>query len=225
MKQLNINIGKSRIRVQITKKRGAGLMASILSELGELQNIRSGNKLSRAFRYLFERINIKGFVGKNLAALVVASSVITPNIAALASTSGDAEVYTLMAFEAPLATNVVVQYPVENIHVNQGYLLFHPGVDFEGITGDAVRPIMAGTVAKIERSRFAYGNSIIVDHQNGYSSRYAHLSSTLVRQDDFVDTRTVIGAVGSTGRSTGDHLHLEIYKEGRTVNPFSVLPR
>lgn len=225
MKQLSIQIGGSRIRVQITKSRGEPIFAKISSFLDELSRTRSGSKLSRAFRHLFERANVRGFVGKNLAALVVASSVITPNIAALASTSGDAEINTLVASEAPLSTDVVVQYPVENPHVNQGYQLFHPGVDFEGVTGDAVKPIMAGTVAKIERSRFAYGDSIIVDHENGYSSRYAHLSSMIVREKDFVDTRMIIGAVGATGRATGDHLHLEVYKEGRTVNPLSVLPR
>lgn len=224
MKQLNIQLGKSRIRVQITKTRGETGFAKISSFLEELSNTRSGNKLSRAGRHVFEKFNVKGFVGRNLVAFVVATSVITPNVAALAS-SEEAEINTLDIGEAPLSTNIVVQYPVEKVIINQGYRLFHPGVDFEGITGDAVRPIMAGTVAKIERSRFAYGNSIIVDHENGFSSRYAHLSSMIVREKDFVDTRTVIGAVGSTGRSTGDHLHLEVYKEGKNVNPLSVLPR
>ncbi len=224
MKQLNINFGKSRIRVQLLKRHG-GDSVSISSFISELGTLRSGNKFSRVFRHVFEKFNIRGIVGRNLVAFVVATSVITPNVAALSTNGGSIEANAMAVPQETFSTDVVVQYPVELVHINQGFRLYHPGVDFEGVTGDAVRPIMAGHVSKIEKSRFAYGNSIIVDHENGFSSRYAHLSSMLVREDDFVDTRTVIGAVGSTGRSTGDHLHLEVYKEDKTVNPLSVLPR
>ena len=225
MQKLNIHPARLQIRAKLLKRRGKVFLRKIILFARDLSNIRSGSKISRVARHLFNRVNIRGFVGKNLAALAIVSSVIAPNVAALASTTGNAEVNTLAAIETPLSTNVVVQYPVEHVYINQGYKLYHPGVDFEGVTGDAIRPIMAGTVVKIERSRFAYGNSIIVDHQNAYSSRYAHLSSMLVREKQDIDTRTVIGAVGSTGRSTGDHLHLEVYKDGKNVNPLSVLPR
>ena len=223
MKKLTTNFGSFRIHLQITKRRGDSSVDPLFLSLSELASVRSGNKISRFFRHFFEHANVRKFVGCNLAAFVVASSVITPNVAAIANT-GTFEANTLAEIVQPLSTDVVVQYPTEKVKVNQGYRLFHPGIDLEGVTGDPVHPIMKGHVAKIERSRFAYGNSIIVDHENGYSSRYAHLSSMIVREKEQVDTKTVIGAVGSTGRSTGDHLHLEVYKEGRNVNPQTILP-
>lgn len=63
------------------------------------------------------------------------------------------------------------------------------------------------------------------EHADGLASLYAHLSEINVKEGDRVDTRTVIGKMGRTGNATGDHLHLEVYKNGRPVNPISILPK
>lgn len=88
-----------------------------------------------------------------------------------------------------------------------------------------MRPVMAGTVEAIQYSGFAYGNAVLVRHGDNFSSLYAHLSKITVSEDQKVDLHTVIGEVGSTGRSSGDHLHLEIRENGRPINPLSMLPK
>jgi murein DD-endopeptidase MepM/ murein hydrolase activator NlpD len=113
---------------------------------------------------------------------------------------------------------------LENIRITQHYRFYHRGVDFDGITGDPIRPIAAGKVVNISRSFWAYGNSIIVEHKSGARSLYAHLSKFNVKEGDEVNKNTIIGEVGSTGRSFGDHLHLEVYDEnGNNVNPLEYL--
>lgn len=221
MIQVNINIFRFRLRFQLTKKRPErGFIAKIIEDVS---NIRTGSKISRFFRHILERSNIRALLGRNLVFLAVVSGIAAP--AAGTSVNGQPEVNTITIADQPLSTEVVVQYPLQLQKINQGYRLFHPGVDFEGITGNLVKPIMKGVVAKTERSRFAYGNSVLVDHGNGHQSMYAHLSKIHVKAGEEVDTRSVVGEVGSTGRATGDHLHLEVYKEGKTVNPLTVLPR
>ena len=95
----------------------------------------------------------------------------------------------------------------------------------DGLTGDPITPIRKGKVLSISRSKFAYGNSIIVDHGEGMTSLYAHLSKIEVVEGQEVDTFDEIGKMGATGRSSGDHLHLEIRDHGVPVNPLTVLPR
>lgn len=94
----------------------------------------------------------------------------------------------------------------------------HAGLDMAGVTGE---PIMAGAAGKVVRAaRFgAYGNTIDIDHGKGILTRYAHLSRIDVRVGDKVAMGQKIGALGSTGRSTGPHLHYEVRIDGRPVNP------
>ncbi len=116
-----------------------------------------------------------------------------------------------------------VRYPVDQISITQGYRLFHPGIDLDGLTGDPVYPVMAGVVEGVSYSRYAYGNAVLVGHGNGITSLYAHLSKINVKTGDAVGTKDIVGHMGATGRSFGDHLHLEIRDHGQPVNPMSVL--
>ncbi len=126
--------------------------------------------------------------------------------------------------EVSFNTEHSVVYPLREIKMTQGYYIFHSGIDLDGITGDPVNPIMNGKVKDIQYSRFAYGKAIIIDHGNGFESLYAHLSKIEVEKGQEVDTSTRIGKVGSTGRAFGDHLHLEVYMNGKNINPLSILP-
>lgn len=98
----------------------------------------------------------------------------------------------------------------------------HTGLDISSPNGTGIRPISAGTVT-YSAYKGSYGNLIIIDHGNGVQSYYAHCSALYVSVGQSVDTSTTIGAVGSTGNSTGPHLHLEIRIGGEPVNPQNYL--
>ncbi len=100
---------------------------------------------------------------------------------------------------------------------------FHEGVDFTVDTGTPVQAAAGGVVVYSQFNASGYGNLIEVDHGNGMVSRYAHLSRALVREGDIVLKGQKIGLVGSTGRSTGPHLHFEIRIGGAPQNPANYL--
>jgi len=96
---------------------------------------------------------------------------------------------------------------------------FHEGVDFTAPLGTEVYASGNGVVTKSKRSRGGYGRHIIVDHGYGYSTMYAHLSRSIVKSGQKVKRGQVIGYVGSTGKSTAPHLHYEVRRNNRAVNP------
>ena len=98
----------------------------------------------------------------------------------------------------------------------------HTGLDICASNGTGIRAISNGTVS-FAGYKGSYGNLIIIDHGNGVQSYYAHCSAIYVGAGQGVDTNTIIGAVGSTGNSTGPHLHLEIRINGVPVNPQSYI--
>ncbi len=99
----------------------------------------------------------------------------------------------------------------------------HNGLDFAGNEGEAVYASDAGVIVYAGWNDYGYGNMIMVDHGNGFQSLYAHLSALNVGCGQSVGQGEVIGAVGSTGRSSGPHLHFEIMA-GVKVNPWDYLP-
>jgi murein DD-endopeptidase MepM/ murein hydrolase activator NlpD len=99
-----------------------------------------------------------------------------------------------------------------------GRLAFHPGQDFRGAYRTPIHVTAAGVVA-FTGQRTGYGNTIEVDHGHGLRTRYAHLAGFLVRPGQSVAAGQTIGAMGSTGRSTGVHLHYEVWQDGRLQNP------
>ena len=98
----------------------------------------------------------------------------------------------------------------------------HRGIDIAGPKGTEVMSIADGKVVHSGRNG-GYGRMIEIEHDNKLRSRYAHLSATLVRKGERVSRGDVIGRVGSSGRSTGPHLHLEVLKNKKNVNPLSYL--
>lgn len=95
---------------------------------------------------------------------------------------------------------------------------YHSGVDMACPTGTKIYAALAGTVTTVGYNS-VYGNYVIVTHHSGYKTLYGHMSQTSVIKGKYVDTNTVIGRVGSTGLSTGPHLHFTVFKFGKTVNP------
>jgi murein DD-endopeptidase MepM/ murein hydrolase activator NlpD len=99
---------------------------------------------------------------------------------------------------------------------------FHKGIDFEADVGDPVLAVGDGIVT-FSGTRSGYGNVVEVDHGNGYVSRYAHNSQNIAQVGDLVRGGQKIAKAGSTGRSTGAHLHLEVWENGVVVNPMQFL--
>ena len=94
----------------------------------------------------------------------------------------------------------------------------HTGLDISAITGTDIKVVADGTVISANYNG-SYGNLVKIDHGNGVETWYAHTSKMYVKKGDTVKAGDVIAAVGSTGNSTGPHLHLEIRVNGETVNP------
>jgi murein DD-endopeptidase MepM/ murein hydrolase activator NlpD len=94
----------------------------------------------------------------------------------------------------------------------------HTGLDFRAETGDPVRVTAPGTVVVSDWAT-GYGNLVEVDHGRGVTTRYGHLSSIAVQTGTAVEAGQVVGRVGSTGRSTGPHLHYEVRIGGEPVDP------
>ncbi len=99
----------------------------------------------------------------------------------------------------------------------------HPGFDLAAPTGTQVGAARGGDVVHAGPAG-TYGNLVIVRHEDGFETRYAHLSEVHVKKGDRVETGQDVGAVGSTGHSTGPHLHFEIRKEGKALDPKPYLP-
>lgn len=95
---------------------------------------------------------------------------------------------------------------------------YHKGIDFKASVGDPVLAVADGVVS-FAGVKGGYGNVVDVDHGNGYVTRYAHNSRLTVRAGDLVRVGQEVAKAGSTGRSTGAHVHFEVWENGRVVNP------
>lgn len=105
----------------------------------------------------------------------------------------------------------------------------HRGLDIAAPLGDKVYAVIEGTVKKSYYSSSSYGNVIFIEHPNGYETVYAHLSKRSVKEGDLVERGQIIGDIGSTGRSTGPHLHFEVHNgewnsaRNNAINPLAIL--
>ena len=95
----------------------------------------------------------------------------------------------------------------------------HAGMDFSAKTGTPIYSTGNGVVKKTKRSRRGYGNYIEIDHGYGYVTLYAHMQKFIVKRGQKVKRGEIIGYVGNTGTSVAPHLHYEVHKDGRKINP------
>ena len=105
-----------------------------------------------------------------------------------------------------------------------GKLQFHKGMDFAAKSGSDVLAV-AGGVVTWSSKRYGYGNLVEINHGNGYMTRYGHNAKNLVEVGDTVKKGQLISLMGSTGRSTGPHVHFEVLKNGRQINPQKFVQR
>ncbi|MFH1742866.1 MAG: M23 family metallopeptidase [bacterium] len=129
--------------------------------------------------------------------------------------------------------NQVLRFPLDEIEVTSGYgmrmhpilhrRLFHVGVDLRAKRGTPVYAAADGTVEFAHRS-YGRGNTIVINHGNGYKTVYAHLQTMSVKTGKRVKAGQRIAKSGRTGRTTGPHLHFEVWRETGHINPLTALP-
>jgi len=105
-----------------------------------------------------------------------------------------------------------------------GKIAWHEGVDFAGKDGSDIISVAAGVVTWAGK-RYGYGLLVEINHGNGYTTRYAHAKEILVKTGDIVKKNQTLAKMGSTGRSTGPHVHFEVRKDGRPVDPNKYIHR
>ena len=134
-----------------------------------------------------------------------------------------------LLFDQQLENNAVPsRSPVRRSYITSGFGRradpfgrggqFHKGIDFDANVGDPVMSVADGVVS-FAGTRNGYGNTVEVDHGNGYVTRYAHNSRLTVKAGDLVRAGQQVAKAGSTGRSTGAHVHFEVWENGNVVNP------
>ena len=124
---------------------------------------------------------------------------------------------------APVQARVSSRFGAR-VHPVTGERHNHSGVDFAAPAGTPIRAAAPGRV-QFAGARGGYGNLVIVEHADGTETWYAHQRDLAVRAGQEVGAGAVLGTVGSTGRSTGPHLHLEVRKDGKPVDPLPLLGR
>jgi murein DD-endopeptidase MepM/ murein hydrolase activator NlpD len=122
--------------------------------------------------------------------------------------------------DKPVQSNVVFSsgFGVRSDPFHAGAAM-HPGIDLSGAYGTPIYATADGTVLRAGWNSGGYGNLVEVDHGRGITTRYGHMSAILVRPGDHITRGQQVGRMGSTGRSTGNHLHYEVRIDGRAVNP------
>ncbi len=123
--------------------------------------------------------------------------------------------------ETTVTKKTKLLWPTRLYVVNQYYGWNHTGLDIDGDYTDPIYASADGTVSQSGWNSGGYGLQIVLDHENGFRTRYAHASKLFVKAGDEVKRGQVIGYVGTTGRSTGTHLHYEVYLNGKRKNPLS----
>jgi len=122
----------------------------------------------------------------------------------------------------PLSGVITSSYGYRRNPFNRGQSQFHSGIDIRGSMGAPIRAAMAGRVSMVGYDN-VFGNYVIISHNSGYRTLYGHMSRVRTRTGAYVVSGERIGDVGSTGQSTGPHLHFTVYKNGVTVNPRPLL--
>lgn len=108
--------------------------------------------------------------------------------------------------------------------LSQKFTTFHPGYDIRATLGSEIHPVSSGTVVTMEFEKGGYGRYVVIEHENGIQTLYAHMSKTTMKVGDKVEMSDVIGYVGLTGHSTGPHVHFEVRVGDKRVNPGFILP-
>lgn len=110
-------------------------------------------------------------------------------------------------------------------YVSTYFSNYHPGIDIATGYGMPVKAAAAGKITNQGYNFFGLGLTVEITHPYGYKTLYAHLGKTYVKKGQTVDSESLIGEVGLTGHTTGPHTHFEMTKDGKTIDPLTLLPK
>jgi len=136
-----------------------------------------------------------------------------------AGTSALARIPSISPVDNPRVTS---PYTQRRFHPVLSKVLPHYGLDLAARTGQPVRATADGTVSTVVTSP-SYGKTVDIDHGNGFITRYAHASRILVQPGDLIRRGDVIALAGATGLTTGPHVHYEVFKDGWSIDPFTLM--
>jgi len=194
---------------------------TLTAKLSELKSLEDGQE-----GLLYTLTNEEKEIAAAIGSMVQENKALQNDITALikaeaAKNSASNNSISKSGYIRPVAGRVSSSYGYR-IHPILGYKKLHTGIDFAASSGT---PIKATKSGKVIRASFnsSYGNHVIIDHGNGVTTLYAHMSAMNTSYGAGVSQGQVIGYVGSTGMSTGPHLHLEFRLNGNLVNPASYL--
>jgi murein DD-endopeptidase MepM/ murein hydrolase activator NlpD len=188
-------------------------VAQVVSRISQIRqqfssvHARSGFELPTADD---TQVDSAGVIGGRIGATATPASV-----RALQGNLGMSNVVNLAS---PLAEIEVTSGWGDRVHPIHGDVRMHDGADLTADLGDPVHSVADGLVS-FAGERGGYGNLVIVDHGGGFETRYAHQQELYVSTGDLVRSGELVGSVGSTGASTGPHLHFEVRRDGQSVDP------
>jgi murein DD-endopeptidase MepM/ murein hydrolase activator NlpD len=161
--------------------------------------------------------------GVDIAALVLVNGLRNPDLVKVGETLMIPRLGQPFVSPADSASRLI--WPIEGA-ISQPFGVLHQGVDIAQAQGAPIQAVAKGRVVHAERLETDYGWFIVIEHGNGLQSVYAHLSAFFVYTGQWVESGQLIGRVGTTGKSTGPHLHFELRSNGHRVNPLdSLAPR
>lgn len=144
------------------------------------------------------------------------------------------DVFEMANNKKEMLSSIPAIMPVRNVDIHRisshfGYRTdpfykvhkFHSGIDFSAPIGTPIFCSGDGKIIKIEKAKSGYGNNIVIDHGYGYQTRYAHIGKSLVKVGQIVKRGEKIATVGNSGKSTAPHLHYEVLKNRKAVNPIN----
>lgn len=219
-----IGFGQKKITKCLRKQaRKIRQNAAILKRLIWPKTLKS-HPLSKALRPIFESRRVKRILGVILVFFVFSVGQMSISVAAFRENwdEKNLELTALPVAEQPVKTVVGLQKPFDNFLITQRFWFFHRAVDLAAPGGTEIKPLMQGKILSINQGGWPWGKAVWVDHGSDLISFYAHLSEVDVQEDQEVTTETTIGKVGSTGHSTGDHLHLEVYQNDEALDPLTL---
>lgn len=206
---------------------------TILPYSGVIHTVKSGDTISRISKLygvedgkILSSNNIGGVLKIGDKIIVPGGSKLVANVATAKSsnTTGLSIIRDIVKAPAAIASGAKMVWPTVGHRITQYFSWKHNGVDIANKVGTAIYAAEAGTV-EIASGGYngGYGNTILINHGGGKKTRYGHLSKLYVKAGETVEKGENIGLMGSTGRSTGPHLHFEVITNGTRYNPLNYI--